>query len=230
MKNAIALIALSSLLISGCGKETDADKIADAQACLDQATPSNVSDCVDKVSGVSGKGAELIRCVAVYVKQEKTAADTIEDLFNAIQTPGGGSSALMTGMTPLIFSKYSPTENKDDAADAADHCNASNSPGLAMLSTLSLTATVITGGSGSAFAGSDLSDCATNPSVCTGPDKALIGTAANLAYQQNCSGGAESAGDLCTQLGAVIGAGSSEDIGNRLLFCLNTPDSSCTGF
>ncbi|MFN7824465.1 MAG: hypothetical protein ACK5P6_03800, partial [Pseudobdellovibrionaceae bacterium] len=74
MKNAIALIALSSLLISGCGKETDADKIADAQACLDTATPANVSDCVDKVSGVSGKGAELIRCVAVYVKQEKTAA------------------------------------------------------------------------------------------------------------------------------------------------------------
>src|SRR5262245_51594471 len=59
----------SLLLFTGCSKETDADKIADAQACLDTATAAEAATCVAKVDGLESPAAYLIRCAGKFVKE-----------------------------------------------------------------------------------------------------------------------------------------------------------------
>ncbi|MCE3010840.1 MAG: hypothetical protein LW875_09530 [Proteobacteria bacterium] len=234
MKKTIALTTLLSLLTLGCGKETDADKVADAQACLDgkagATTLTDVSDCLSKIKGINGKGAELIRCVATYVKQGKSAEGTITSLFNALDNnPGTPNQDLMAGMSAISFSAGSQTIAKSDAGAAATHCQASNSPGLSMLSTLTLTGTILLDGTdGSGGGAIDSTDVNTCISSCSAEQKALIGSAAQSAYNQNCVDSKDAPGDLCTQLGAVVGSNDPATVGNSLLICIR--DRTCPGF
>ena len=69
MKTYLGLAATATLLLLvSCGPK-DSDKIGDAQLCLDNATSSNVSDCVQKVDGLESPGAYVIRCSANFIQE-----------------------------------------------------------------------------------------------------------------------------------------------------------------
>lgn len=230
-----ALLFLSTISLIACGKETDADRIADAQSCLDKATATNVSECVSKVEGINTKGANLIRCVGTFVKQNLGTPSALAQIFTALDNNGGGGgSGTVAVMNELSFkTNGGAVPNATDLSDAnyaASICNESNSPGLGMLSTLTVTATSISNiAGGGTIDDADLADCVNN---CSPEQKEAIGSAVQLAYQSNCANGSSSLGDVCTQLDSVIqNNGSNQAIADALLQCLGAlPPPYCQGF
>jgi hypothetical protein len=232
------LLLFSTTLIS-CGKETETDKIADAQACLDKATSANVSACVAKVEGLNSKGANLIRCVGTFVKQNLGSPSALAQIFTALDSNGGGGGDGTVAVMQAITFKANaggPTPNAQDISDsnyAASICNQSNSPGLGMLSTLTVTATAVSS-LGDINNPSTFTDCANDVGNCTAQQKEAIGFAIQVAYESNCSNGGSSLGDVCLQLDSVIQAsgGSNEALADTLMRCLagTLPPATCQGF
>jgi hypothetical protein len=233
-----SLLILMSLTLISCGKETDADKIADAQACLDKATAANASACVAKVEGINSKGANLIRCVGTFVKQNLGTPSALAQIFTALDDNGGGGRNATIGIMDAITFKTnsgSAIPNSQDLSDsqyAASICNESNSPGLGMLSTLTVTATTVSSIGLGSINNTTLENCATDD--CSPQQLAAIGSAVQLAYQSNCMNGGSSLGDVCTQLDSVIqnAGGSNTAIADTLLRCLagTLPPATCQGF
>lgn len=230
-----SLVVLLSIHLISCGKETDADRIADAQACLDQASAANASECVSKVEGINTKGANLIRCVGTFMKQNLGTPSALASIFTALDSNGGGGSGGTIGIMNAISFKAGggTAPNGSDLSDAnyaSSICNQSNSPGLGMLSTLTVTATSISqlAGDGTIDNG-DLAACATG---CSPEQKEAIGSAVQVAYEANCANGGSSLGDVCTQLDSVIqNSGSNQAVAEALLQCLGaSPPAYCQGF
>lgn len=99
----IAFLVIATTL--GCGKETERDKIGDAQICLDgvtNANPDEADNCLAKISDISSPAADGIRCAGAFVKEGFTDASV---LINAFQTISGGvsNSNLGSFLSYLIF-------------------------------------------------------------------------------------------------------------------------------
>lgn len=97
-------MALLCLCIISCSKETDRDKIGDAQICLDSVTSANpdyADTCAAKVESIQSASADGIRCSASFVKEGFTDATVLVNTFQTIQ--GGLSSSNLGSFLSLIL-------------------------------------------------------------------------------------------------------------------------------
>lgn len=238
-----AILLCSSLYLTGCGGIKDADKIANAQACIDSSTSATVNSCLSKIDGLESKSAYLLRCVAKFIEDGFNESTRLSQVFQQISNTSGASQGVQV-MSILGFKNGATMAiNKSNATQALTYCQNSESKGLIMLSALASTATTL-----SAFAvDSGISQCTTLDSTCltnalnsdavkNNPDaQALVGNAAIAAYNSNCTNGNTSSGSFCQQFGSAItqagGSSSSAAVGSQIMTCYSNPAAAgCQGF
>ncbi|MBL7671863.1 MAG: hypothetical protein JNM39_15355 [Bdellovibrionaceae bacterium] len=91
------LLVFAFLVTLSCGKATDRDTLGDAQICLDNVTianPDAADACVEKVSAITTKAGDSIRCAGAFVKEGFTDASSLVATFSAVSS-GSGSSAFL---------------------------------------------------------------------------------------------------------------------------------------
>lgn len=137
----LTLIALFSTLNLSCsGKETEIDKIGDAQHCLDKYAQEggDLDTCVAKIEGVETPGAYGIRCAAGYIEEgftTQTFIDAFEDIENV------DASTVETFLNNLTFdnagtSGAGPLDTNMDFADTVyNYCHQSKGKGATILAT-----------------------------------------------------------------------------------------------
>lgn len=117
----VITLGISIFFSLGCGKETERDKIGDAQICLDKVTaadPDVADTCLAKVADVSSKAGDNIRCAGAFVKEGYTDVTTLIDTFSAVGS--GVSSASF--LTAVVFDGRNST-NLNTAAGATTYYN-----------------------------------------------------------------------------------------------------------
>jgi hypothetical protein len=238
------LLPLTFGLITACsGKETDADKIADAQSCLDTATASTAEACLAKIEGMESPASYLIRCVAKFAKEGYTTPSKISAAL-AAQT--GGSTGSTNMMAALTFTTEATTTlNKTSSQQTYGYCVKSGSEGLIFLSGLVQTATTV--GALAADLGGILAGGIENmtgdelktamDSLKSNPEaQAAVGSAVVGMYESSCTGSNNNAnGDFCAQFGSVVasagGVSNTDTIDQLIMNCYANPtDPGCTGF
>jgi hypothetical protein len=233
-KSLIPLLSLLVLLSSACGKETDADRIADAQNCLDKAATTEAAACVAKVDGMKSSGAYLIRCVGNFVKEGFNQPSKIS---TALAAQTGGATGSLGMMSALVF-KAEATDalNAASAQTTFNYCTLANSQGLIFLSGLVQTATTIGKLAGDiqtltpAELETYMGTLAGNPEA-----QAAVGSAVVGMYQASCSNGQTAPGNYCSQFASAVtaagGISNTAAIGEQIMICYNAPTTpGCTGF
>lgn len=233
MKKLTLLLAAMMMTLSAC-QETDQDRVADAQSCLDSSSSGTAAQCVSMVDGIYSKGAYLIRCSGMFIQEGFMDASRLESAMDAIENDGGsgGSTAMMS---VLSFRNFGPTtaENQTAANLAVEYCNKAGSKGLVMLASISSIATT------AADIASDTTPSqaqiqAALGAIAAGPTSApaavAAGGAALAAYNANCAGDGGSFGQFCEQFESAIGGSTDPGtVGVQLAQCYTTP-GLCPGF
>jgi len=224
------------LILVACGGATDADKIAEAQNCLDVALASEAEACVSKVDGIESEGAYLIRCAGKFVKEGFNDPDKLAGAMSSIagDTGASGSTAMMAA---LAFTAESTTAlNSTSAQVALTYCTRANSKGLVLLSGLAQSATVLADlGADTNLTGPELQTLMGtlqgNPAA-----QAAVGTAVAAIYSSSCSGSSTTTGAYCEQFESVVatlpgGVTDTAALGQQIMICYNNPAAAgCTGF
>lgn len=214
-KNMTTLLVICLIAASGCGKK-DSDKVAEAQACLDSSDSTSALSCMSKVDGIESEAANLIRCSANFIFQEFTSPTRLTKIADQMKSSGGSASAAI-GL--LSFAKASGSYTATDLMNqTSTYCVASKSKGMILLSQMALVGTTL-----STLVGSDVTtkcdtadpaynaaDCQTavQDQVCSA-DSATLGTAAQTAYLQSCTGSSQSNSSVCQQF-AAVNAGTTD--------------------
>ncbi len=236
----ISLLLGLSFLTSSCGKETDADKIADAQSCLDFATAAEADACVEKVAGLESEAAYLIRCAGKFVKEGYNNPTKLAGaMSNIAGEDHSDATSSLSVMAALAFSAESTSAlNSASAEEAFTYCTKSNSKGMILLAGLVQTATVLAniGLSTTTLTGADLQNLMGTLQNNTVAQTA-VGTAVVGIYETNCVDAKESApGNYCEQFESAVtavGGGTTDTaaIGKAIMVCYNAPTTpGCTGF
>src|SRR4051812_40545203 len=91
----VCALTLSVILVS-CGKK-DADKIGEAQLCLDKATPATAAECKVMVEGIEATGAYTIRCSANFISEGFTQAARFKQAFDAFDNNSTNNTEAFMG-------------------------------------------------------------------------------------------------------------------------------------
>ncbi len=236
----ILMFALTINLI-GCGKETEADKIADAQSCLDVATTATVDECLTKIEGLQSEGAYLIRCAAAFIKEGYSSPTKLSTALSNLSSGSGSNSGAATTavIAALAFtSKSTPTDNATYALDTYNTCVKSNSNGLVLLSGLSVTSTTLwaLGLSGSSTPPTAAQLQTLMGTLANNSQAAeTVGNAAVSMYESNCASSNSAPGSMCAQFQtAISSAGGSSNptaVGTQLMTCYSDPNATgCSNF
>ncbi|MFS4459332.1 hypothetical protein [Bdellovibrio sp. HCB2-146] len=232
-KNLIIALGVLSLGLSGC-EETDADKIGDAQLCLDKATSATASACLDKIAGIETPAAYVVRCSAGFMEEGFTDAQRLIDAIEQLDAGGDGTTGLMSLMA--FKSKSSGVLNKAFADQVYSDCEKSKQKSLTMMGALAKSATTFAAiaipglNSGTPVSANDIKDAiddllGTNGGSYTGDPTPVIqdiGSAVTTTYLTTCTSGSSSTSDLCTEMtNAINSAGvdinDPESVGNKIL-------------
>lgn len=225
-----SLALLSALSLGGC-TASDADKIADAQDCLDRSTTETALTCMEKVDGLNSAGAQLVRCSAYFIDQGFGDPSRLSRVAEELgRDGGGGGSSTIAVLSFMAFSaqKYDKSTNQALSDKAFTACQASNSKGMIYLSSLTQIATVALGLVGAYDPGSGVppTEAQIREGLCTNAtptSRSVIGNATRTAYEQNCVGKTEP-DPVCEQYAAAVNAGTTdEQIGQQLETNLCTP-------
>jgi len=143
-------LALASMLtLAGC-EQTEDDKIASAQACLDSATNETVASCEALIEGVSGAAAAAIRCSANFIYQSVTADRMSAAFLEMTQnTSNNETLGMMSYLTFTVGSSSNDIVNK--AKVAVTNCTESGYKSMIMLANSAKAATVLLIGTGVAY-------------------------------------------------------------------------------
>jgi hypothetical protein len=238
--SALALMTAFCWTMAGCGP-TDADKISDAQSCLNMTSPAGAPACVAMVAGIVSQDASLIRCSGAFIQEGFGDASKIASALTNIDNDPT-STGSMAMMAVLAFQGSTDVNlNLTTAQSAQTECANSGSPGLIFLSGVALTATQAV----ALFPGisdptnvtpadiqtglTNLADNAADPAT-----QAVVGNAVLSMYDVSCqNGSSNTAGNYCEQFQSVIDqVGSAPaDIGKFLATCYITPATAgCQGF
>lgn len=219
-----SVIGALTLGLISCGNSEN-DKIADAQICLDKATSETALSCMDKVDGMTTPASELIRCSAYFVDQGFGEASRLANVAEKITDESNSGDGTMAALSFMAFSaqKYSKTRNHELSEASFVSCNASKSGGLIYLSSMSRIATTAMNliGSYDPSTGVPPTEAEIKEILCDNPmsseTSAAIGSAAQAAYESNCLGKDISQDTICQQYKAAMDAGSTpEEIGTGL--------------
>ncbi len=234
----VLTLGISTFFSLGCGKETERDKIGDAQICLDKVTaadPDIADTCLAKVADVSSKAGDNIRCAGAFVKEGYTDVTTLINTFSAVGNDAGSASFL----TAVVFDGRNST-NLNTAAGATTYYNQAKSASTYCASAGLKVGTLITtfaflgnaliniGCQASAACGVTffnfdpgtnlvpLASYFTNPSNTAGIEQLYsdLGTLVINSYLISCSGKAVSE-TLCTSISTAVteGGGTSNPAG-----------------
>lgn len=240
MKNHLFLfLPILFLGLTSCVKETDADKIADAQSCLDVASTADVDGCLQKVEGIESEGAYLIKCAGAFIKEGFSTPTKLSNaLSNLSSTGGSGAGASVAVISALAFSSKSTAAlNATWAQETYTNCEKSKSNGLILLSGLSLTATTLWNLSG-LLSQPNASTLQSLMSSLSGNSNAqsTIGSAAVTMYQSNCQASNSAPGSFCAQFQSAVntvpgGTSNPTGVGQQLMTCYGNPNASgCSSF
>lgn len=123
------LILLTGAFLTACGA-TDADKIGEAQACLDKATTTAQANvCTAKVSGIQTAAANGIRCSGNFIAEGFGSASKIVSLLQGLES--GGIDALLGLLT--FTSKGNINSDNENASETFQYCLNSGGKGSTLL-------------------------------------------------------------------------------------------------
>lgn len=220
--------AISLLFASSCQKK-DSDKVAEAQACLDKATADTALACMDKVSGVEGEAADMIRCSANFIYQKFADPLRLSRIADQMKSGAGTSSASMA-LALLSFSRPDDAGAKALAVETSKYCVSSKSKGMILLSQMALVGSTMAAAVAGLAQDCDASSATYDATTCHNQvvaaacqaDAATLGTAALTAYQQSCQGSSQADSSVCQQF-AQVTAGQTDPttIGEGLQTQLN---------
>ena len=143
---ALTLVATLPFLTSSCSGTGDADTIASAQNCLDQAqTPAAAQTCSAMVNGMTSASANLIRCSADFLSQGFTGT-RIASAFQAMKNNTSGVDPAISIMSYLVFTAATPT-----TTTTATDCTASGSLSLASLANAASLSTLLAVSAGGTY-------------------------------------------------------------------------------
>jgi hypothetical protein len=129
-------------IVSGCSSSSsDADKLGDAQLCLDKlragATSAQVEVCTSKVEGVTSAGAHNIRCSAGFIREGFADFTRLNSAIGAI-SGGTGSSQVQSLMGLLSFTSAGVIATDfSRTADTFNACYSSLGKGSTLLASFS---------------------------------------------------------------------------------------------
>lgn len=226
IKQFTTLILLSSsLLVTSCGPSS-ADKVGDAQLCLDTATASTVSTCVDKVSGLETSGAYLIRCSANFIQKGFGDPAQLISTFKNLDSTGSGTTTAFLAALNFADNTF--------ASKTYEYCLKTNQRGLSLLAAMVKSATsiavlgnVISGScSTSTSSSSGMQTCISSIVSSIGTSNgqsaaAAVGQSVVDIYQTTCLTGSQVSSSLCTQMSTAIttagGTSNATTVGSAIL-------------
>lgn len=222
----ISTLAMTTGLVS-CGGQKDADKVGEAQLCLDSATQGSASACVEKIADINTASANLLRCTAGFIDEGFTSATRLQNAFNALKA---GSQSAESFMSVLAFtSKSTSALNLTSAQQTATYCTLSGSKAYILLGSMSSTATSLAKIAGSFINGatpatSDIVGAVTT-ALSDPTTKAAVGTAVSTVYTSSCKTGTQVDTTLCGQMDTAltgVDLTNSTAVGNAILNYWNT--------
>lgn len=144
----LAAVSLS-VIMSSC-KETNADKVADAQECLDRYAREgggDLSACEAIVEGINTRAAHGIRCATGFIREGFGSAQTFIDAFKEIETVSGNSVRAFLRVVTFDSAGTGSTTAVDNNYNLANSvytsCAASYAKGATMIATFSFLTNVL---------------------------------------------------------------------------------------
>lgn len=136
-------IAIIGCLLFGtvsCGGEKEADRLGDAQSCLDGLDGSDagaVRNCLDPIADLSGPGAESLRCTGGFLREGLASGHRIIQGFDRLgENPSSDKTLAM--MEILSFtSQGGAAGDFRNARSTFDSCLASGAKGATLLASFS---------------------------------------------------------------------------------------------
>lgn len=132
----IAAFVIPLFLIS-C-KQSESDKVAEAQNCLNESSSSNVHLCLNIIDGINSQKAHSIRCSVSFIQQGFDQADKFINALEGLESSTGGQGDSLLGMLGTLS-----FPSQDSANLAVSRCEKSGSSSLLKLSNLSKMATTL---------------------------------------------------------------------------------------
>lgn len=205
-----------------CGPK-DADKIGQAQLCLDKATKGTAAACMEKIAGIETKSANVLRCSAGFIDEGFTEPARFKMAFDALGNNSGSNTETFMGV--LAFSSKSTAPlNTTFAYETYEYCAKSGAKGLMLLGSMAKTATTLSGLAGSYVDGAQPDASAIQAAITNAKSdpvaKEAIGSAIASTYTASCQTGQKADESLCTQLdAALVGVDitNSADVGAAIL-------------
>lgn len=218
------LLFMTAALFIGCA-ESDADKVGDAQFCLDNladTSQTNVDACTASLSGIESKDAYMVRCSANFIIEGFADPNKFISAFDQLKS-NTGTNPTTAMMSVLTFkSQPTPPQNQTFAQTTFDYCKASESAGAILISSFSNIATLIVTSASNAAAlltsGSiSPTQMATALAELNNSSDSTLGATAEAAYATSCANSEQSNAQLCETLEAAVSSGTSTaDIGRLL--------------
>jgi hypothetical protein len=205
-KKLVLLMALSAGVFVSCGPK-DADKIGEAQLCLDKATQGTAAACTEKIAGVESKSAYGIRCSAGFIDEGFTQPARFKQAYDALSQNGSSSTEAFMGV--LAFnSKATPDLNVAFATATFNDCSKSGGKGLILLGSMASTATTLSKIAGTFVGGAQPTpsqiEAAINTAKSDPAAKAAIGAAVAVTYTSSCLNGSQADKGICDQMGTAL--------------------------
>lgn len=204
----VLLVSSLFLVITSCA-EKDADKVGDAQQCINKATKTTALGCLSGISGLDSEAANAVKCAAIFISEGLSDPARMYEIVQNSSQPG--NSGVNSAFGVLAF------QGNDSVTDATDvtkstlssgYCRKSKSPGLMWLSSLTSIATTVATVATPPYDASSIQSGML--AIAAGGDpvaQAAIGTAAVTAYTSNCAnGGAQQDSQFCADFAAQINA------------------------
>lgn len=231
--NPVLLALLVIPFIIGCSKETDEDKVGNAQFCLDDIPitgltaaerSSKINTCLDKMGSVNTKQANLIRCASGFmIEGFADPANLINIAKEMDKAENQDPTKALMGF--LIFKSQGTSDTLATAEDKAfaqktfNYCNAAESSGYLLMASIANMATVIAASIGSIDISAGIDNLVNNPGVLADASAEVIGATATVAYQTSCVNSSNPNEEICSQLGTAINSnnGDMTAIGTSLL-------------
>lgn len=137
----LTAVAVSLSMITGCGSQKDADKVGDAQTCIDNlsltATTAEINACAEKIDGMTTTGAEGIRCTVGFLREGFANGKRFLDAVHSIDSGTGGSST-QNLMGLLSFSSAGAVaQDYENVSSTFNSCVASGGKGSTLLASFS---------------------------------------------------------------------------------------------
>lgn len=236
----IFLIFCSVFVINSCGPK-QADDIADAQACLNQAVASEVDECLTKIDGIETAAAYGLRCAGAFIKEGFLDPTVFIDSLNSIGDSGLTSSGFAQAMGLITFNnETSIAANNANAEAAFNVCYLSEGKATTFLASFGYFSTAIAlygslqpagdynnSDSPSVLAGKLLGALviAVSDNADTTPGKANLETAIGSiiisTYQLSCSGATQIDEATCAKFESAIKTPSTSSearvVGDRFI-------------